>query len=468
MRTIITGRLTSTHLLVLAALTGVFLGAAGCNKVPLLAPGLSTISLAASNTVVQANGTVQISATVIESSGTPVQNGTHVTFSTDLGSVAPLDATTVNGVASAEFVANGQSGVANVRATSGAAKDASAAAAATALGATLKLTVGGAAAGRIGVTANPTTVSSNGGNSAITANVVDPNGNALSSVTVTFSTTAGALSNAVATTDASGNAQTTLTTNKQATVTATAGAASGTTAVPTGTVIVNVNTVPTVAAFSPSPSAPTIGQAVAFNITATPGGSPVVRIVVDFGDGASQTINGSSGGAFHTYTQTGTYVVRATAFDTFGDTGGTTTSVTVTAAARPTVTISPSANPTAGNVTTFTVGATPGTGGAQITNLTVTFGDNTSANLGASGGTGQTVQHVYATGGTYTATATATDANGLPSQASTVIFVNQALSVSAPAHSVRAGAWATARDASPRRISSSGPRASGVARNASG
>ena len=53
--------------------------AVACDKVPLLAPQESTITLSSASTVVQANGTTEIRATVIEPSGTPVQNGTTVT-----------------------------------------------------------------------------------------------------------------------------------------------------------------------------------------------------------------------------------------------------------------------------------------------------------------------------------------------------------------------------------------------------
>src|SRR5205807_3611205 len=106
---------------------------------------------------------------------TPVQTGTTVTFTTTLGTVSPTQVRTTNGVATTEFIGNGQSGVAEIRATSGAAKPDTTS--------PLKLTVGGAAAARVLVTPNPTRISS-GGSSAITATVLDTNGNPLSGVTV--------------------------------------------------------------------------------------------------------------------------------------------------------------------------------------------------------------------------------------------------------------------------------------------
>src|SRR5438094_2865266 len=49
-----------------------------CNKVPLLAPTGSSITLTASATVLPVNGTTQLIAQVLEAAGTPPQNGTLV------------------------------------------------------------------------------------------------------------------------------------------------------------------------------------------------------------------------------------------------------------------------------------------------------------------------------------------------------------------------------------------------------
>ena len=73
------------------------------------------------STVVQANGATEIRATVLEPSGTPVQNGTTVTFTTNLGTLSPADARTMNGVATVQFLGNGQSGKASIKAISGGA-----------------------------------------------------------------------------------------------------------------------------------------------------------------------------------------------------------------------------------------------------------------------------------------------------------------------------------------------------------
>src|SRR6266568_5717278 len=95
---------------------------AACQKVPLLAPSGSTISLTASNTAIPSNGTVQLIAQVIEAAGTPPHNGTHVIFTTSLGTIEPSEVETdVNGRALTTFKAGGMNGTAIISASSGGA-----------------------------------------------------------------------------------------------------------------------------------------------------------------------------------------------------------------------------------------------------------------------------------------------------------------------------------------------------------
>ena len=93
-----------------------------CDKVPLLAPTESTITLTSSTTVVPVNGSAEITASVTESAGTPVQNGTVVTFTSSFGNIEPNEARTQGGKATVRFVASSQSGTAKVGAFSGAAR----------------------------------------------------------------------------------------------------------------------------------------------------------------------------------------------------------------------------------------------------------------------------------------------------------------------------------------------------------
>lgn len=90
-----------------------------CDKVPLLAPTASLITIVTSRSVLPIDGTAQIIATVIEQSGTPAHNGTLVTFTTTLGTLEPLEAVTSNGQAVVTLRAGTQSGTASILAFSG-------------------------------------------------------------------------------------------------------------------------------------------------------------------------------------------------------------------------------------------------------------------------------------------------------------------------------------------------------------
>ncbi len=164
----------------------------GCDKVPLLAPSGTVITLFPVANTVALNGEVEIVATVIEQgttttppttppangapttttpatptpgAGTPVQNGTLVTFTTTLGRVEPTEARTSNGQVRVRFFAGNQSGTATVTAFSGGAS-----------GRIESLRIGTAAVERVIVTANPQTLGPSGGTSQISARVEDVSG----------------------------------------------------------------------------------------------------------------------------------------------------------------------------------------------------------------------------------------------------------------------------------------------------
>jgi adhesin/invasin len=367
----------------------------GCDKMPLLAPSGSTVALSSSTSIVQANGTAEIRATVLESSGTPVQNGTTVTFSTNLGAVSPIDARTVNGVASAQFIPNGQSGVAKINATSGGAKQDTSSN-------PLTITVGGAAAGHVQVTANPNHVGASGGITTITAVVTDTNGNPLTGVAVSFSTDAGSLSSSSAFTGSTGQATTTLATNKDATVTATTGTTAG-----TGTVKVTVGVLPTLAFGTISPTNPTPGQNVTIPLTVTTTGATdaFADVTVNFGDGQSRSLGAltTSTPVSHAYTSDGVYTVTATGVSASGDHTQAVTQVAVS----PRVPISVIVSPTTATVntsTTFTATATPST---NISSYTWNFGDGTGYPT-----TGPQTSHTYTSTGNFTLTVSVATVDG--------------------------------------------------------
>jgi hypothetical protein len=94
---------------------------AACDKVPLTAPTGSTITLQVSSTSVAVNGSVDVTAIVLESGGVTVHNGTTVWFTTTLGSFEPSQAETHNGTVTVKFRAGTQTGDAQISAVSGAA-----------------------------------------------------------------------------------------------------------------------------------------------------------------------------------------------------------------------------------------------------------------------------------------------------------------------------------------------------------
>ncbi len=111
--------LVMTRLWFIAVLTCVVVVA--CERVPLTAPTSSTISVTVDQTTLPLNGQATVRAIVIESGGTPVHNGTQVVFSTTLGSFTPVEANTINGVATSVFSAGSISGTTAINAYSGGA-----------------------------------------------------------------------------------------------------------------------------------------------------------------------------------------------------------------------------------------------------------------------------------------------------------------------------------------------------------
>ena len=157
----------------LCVAAGLAISTVSCQKVPLLAPSGSSISLTTAVTVVPLGGTVEIIAQVIEPSGTPPQRGTLVSFTTSLGTLQPTEAETdTAGRAIVRFIAGNGSGTAVITALSGGVSVG---------GNTLRLLVGTAAVGSVRVTANPTLLPANGGTATITAQALDVNGNPLAS-----------------------------------------------------------------------------------------------------------------------------------------------------------------------------------------------------------------------------------------------------------------------------------------------
>jgi hypothetical protein len=413
---------------------GAAMFAAGCEKAQLLAPSNSTISISAASRVLPLNGSTQVTATVLESSGTTVQNGTTVRFSTSLGTVNPVEVETRNGVAMTTFSAGSASGIAEVRAISGGAVGG------TTNANVVQITIGAAAINTITLRANPGNVGPAGGTVTLVASVVTESGLGVSGVPVTFNTDGGTLAASTVTTDSAGEARTTLTTNRQTVVSATSGTKTS------GNVTITVRSGP-ILTFTCAPASGTGNCAavqaganntatVVFTIARATDSSGLRTATIDFGDGTSQSLGslGSSTTISHTYagptsTTPRTYTAVVQATDINGETTSATVTVTVTARAERTpinVALASSCDTatTAGQRCTFTATATGGgeggTGNANIESYTWDFGDDTDDVTTS----GNVTSHVYSADGTYVVVVTARTQDGRTATGRTEVLIN--------------------------------------------
>jgi PKD repeat protein len=408
--------------------------AASCDKVPLLAPTGTVITLFPTASTVAVDGNVEIIATVIENgvastttsgagtgstagtgtattttgtttttsagAGTPVQNGTLVSFTTTIGRIEPSEARTTNGQVRVRFIAAGQSGTATITAYSGGAS-----------GKIENLLVGTAAAERLILTASPQTLSASGGAAVVSARVENTSGQGVSGVPVNFTADAGTLSSSTANTDQNGVASVTLNTTRQSVVTANV-------AGKTATVTVGLN--PRTGVILTAPSTPVAaGQPATFGISVAATAN-IRDVRVDFGDGRSISLGALSGAATvsHTYAEPGTYTVRATAVDASGFTETVTTSITVLPAQPPSVLLSASPTRPVVGVDPVTFSASVSGNTSTIRSYTWDFGDGTRVTT-----TSPQIQHVYETTGAKTVTVTVNQASGPSGQTQVAIVV---------------------------------------------
>ncbi|HKV98583.1 MAG TPA: Ig-like domain-containing protein [Vicinamibacterales bacterium] len=386
----------------LALAPAVFLGISGaaCNKTPLVAPSGSSITLLASPSVTS-DGSVEITAVVIEGglssgtggsttvtpgAGTPVQNGTLVSFTTSLGHVEPAEARTSNGKATTKYFGDGQIGTATITAISGASSK------------TLDLAVGSPPA-HVVLTANPAALPAGGGSTTVVAQVQDQFGNGVNRATVTFTTNAGTLAPTFAQTDSNGFATTTLTSTGAAAVTATTAgipATSGGTATSlTATVNVTIKTKVTVTLTAPTGITVSVPATFAVTVSAAAGAAIVNDVVIDFGDGNKQSLGQvtSSAQATNLFGKAGATTVKVTATDTDGQT--TTVSSPIVVAPLSAVGVANPSSVALGGSILFTVTTTAG---ALIDHYVFDFGDGDGAS-----GPSNAQSHVYLTKGGHTA-----------------------------------------------------------------
>jgi hypothetical protein len=399
--------------------------AISCDRVPLLAPTNSTVTIDAGSRVVETGGSTSISAMVIEQSGTPVQNGTTVRFTTTLGRLEPVETQTRNGVATTMFFAGNDSGVAEVRASSGGSGGSSTTTTPPSVGDgttptttttttnsnVVMISVGSAAVDTVTVRANPSSVSTSSGATVnVLATVVGTAGRLLPNIPVSFSATRGTLSATTASTDAQGEARVTLTTNGDTDITVAAGTKTATTKI-TGVPGPSVALTCTVGSATNCATA-SIGQAVIFSAQRGQNSGNITSAVLDFGDNSSVNLGTLSGAATvpHTYTQPGTYTARLTGTDANGESS---TSVQVVQVSAATATVSASVTTAA----THTISATA-TVSTPVTQYVWTWDDGTTSTTSSA-----TASHTYAAGGTYNISVVATLQAGGTATANTTLVV---------------------------------------------
>ena len=411
---------------------------AACDKVPLMAPTGSTVTLSANSSTVPTNGTVGLTAFVTESSGTPVQNGTTVRFTTSLGTVSPADAQTTNGVAVATFNAGANSGVATIHAVSGGAGGGSTGTTTGGTGTTtgptatnvVVITVGVAAVKTIAVSASPTSVGPNGGSVTVTASALDTSGGSLAGIPVTFSADHGGVDPGTAVTDASGQATTTLTTSAETKVTASAGTATATATVtlraaPAVTIKCTPASGTSCAAVAASDATNT--ATVTFDIAKATGSSALRDATINFGDGTSQSLGTLAGGTVtvaHNYSGSSngniaTYTAAVTATDLDNERSTTSTIVNVTPRSALTIDLAAAqSSSVAGQGQTVTFTATVAGGVAQ--SFAWDFdGDGT---IDATTSSNKTTR-IYTANGRYTALVTVQTTDGRSATARTEFIV---------------------------------------------
>ena len=249
------------------------LAAAGCERALQVAPSSSVLVLSAPASTVPLSSSLTVTATLTDSTGAAVAEGTLVTFSSTLGTITPTESRISNGRTSVTLAAGSTSGVATITASSGGVSSNA-----------LSVRVGSVPA-RIVIAS-----STSGSVATISAVVFDAAGNSMPGTAVTFATTSGTLANSVSTTDAFGRATNTLVGTADAIVTATASGVSASVAIRfgfSGALSVNL---------SLSPNNPVRRQNVVFTATVTAPNNQAVfvqRYEWEFSDGVFMTTTGN-------------------------------------------------------------------------------------------------------------------------------------------------------------------------------
>lgn len=158
-----------------------------------------------------------------------------------------------------------------------------------------------------------------------------------------------------------------------------------------------------VASFVFSPTTPRENDNIIFDASASTSAGTIVSYSWTFGDGGTGTGVHPS----YQYDLVGTYNVVLTITDDRGQTATTSKTVTITAGADPSVTITASPKtPIAGQAMNLSAAGSKASSGHTISGYEWDFGD------GSPHGSGLSVSHIYAAAGSYTVILTVTDDQG--------------------------------------------------------
>lgn len=156
--------------------------ALSCDRPVPVAPEGATLTITANPSKIQIDGSSQVTILARKLDGTPVNGGTEITLSTNLGEIPALVETDPGGVALATLTGDGRVGTATVQAFSGAAGEAM-----------IDVSIGGLAS-FLELVAQPQVVPRDGGDVTITATVFDGDAAPLVGAFITFNPEIGTFS----------------------------------------------------------------------------------------------------------------------------------------------------------------------------------------------------------------------------------------------------------------------------------
>lgn len=284
-----------------------------CDSATPTAPAGTILTISASPNQISLNGTSRITVVGRRPDGNPLNEGTEIFFSTDLGSINPAFATVdEDGVARATLRGDGRVGTANVQARVGTASGGGEGGAAGT--ASIEVLIG-RTAGAVSLQATPSSIPEVGGTVRLLALVRDDQGQPLPGVAVNFQTEVGTLASggSFINTNQQGEARDTLTLDSadlnavagnSFTVTAEAAAGGG---VQSDTADVSILRLPE-ADFGFTPNRLTVS----FEDRST--GNPTSWFW-NFGDGQTSTSRNPT----HTYSEAGQYTVTLTVRNSVGE-----------------------------------------------------------------------------------------------------------------------------------------------------